>query len=181
MESRTVTWNRLTQSDTEIDTNRNEDIWVRKLESTLRSCRTRRTAREQYEQTLSFHCKKSPISRQNEIIIEELNLCSPSVSDDDEIYYNKIRSGTYRRTSSDYFEEADYESVNMPNGNGEGSNHIYVIDERNEDGNQEFDNSIRAEIYWAHLTQVLSNEAHYICKRKPTKTSGSNPKRYTWK
>lgn len=39
---------RLTQSDTELETNRNADVWTRKVQNTLHSCRTRRTAREKY-------------------------------------------------------------------------------------------------------------------------------------
>lgn len=69
---------RLTQSDTELETNRNADVWARKVQNTLHSCRTRRTAREKYRPNKTPSENTSNRTHKNVSSKEDLNIEIPS-------------------------------------------------------------------------------------------------------
>lgn len=104
----------LSQSDTELEINRNAEIWTRKIEHTLASCRTRRTAREKYylNQNETNHITKihSTNKKLNHNSKEDLTIEIPSGTE------YESSSGD----SSDAYKESQHSSTNYSIEDGTG-------------------------------------------------------------
>lgn len=108
---------RLSQSDTELEVNRNAEIWTRKVENTLASCRTRRTAREKY------YLKQN--DTKNIVTIHSSNRKTKNISKEDLTI--EIPSGTEYESSgeSSFYKESQHSSTNYSGDDGTTGDRIY--------------------------------------------------------